>query len=654
MRGFVEMLLSMSTAGAFISVVIMLLRIPLRKAPRKYSYMLWAILGVRLLCPFSLPSPASLFNLFSTNTSSGRMTFTTPAAIASPTGTAAALPAVTGEISQPVPSAQPDILPSVLFWVWAAGTAAFAVYWLLSWVKIRRRVSGAVRLEGNVYECGGIDSAFVLGLIRPRIYLPTGLSERDREFIIAHEQTHIRRRDYIVKPLAMLALCIHWFNPLAWISFFLMVRDMEISCDERVVSGMDANARKEYAAALLGMSVRQNRLSGVLAFGESSIKQRIKSVLSPRKPTLWISIAAVVLIAAAAVCLLTNSSSPESSPVESTSSQPEITGQQEQGNSAPESVTAEGSAQSAESAPAKDIPDLDEGNAAETVNAVLNTFRLVRQDNGDVRAEFSMPEVIPQDPDGRTKLFISLGCDYYLGEGTYSNERFLDTQEIPQGSSYSEVVLTAEDNREFQGAMLRAAFMTEVGDGVYREYYAGYVSLDGAETSEEQLAPARADINGDSVHYYFSGDDWTVTLGKLPARFTLDGNDAYTSGIPVVTIMSGGRQAGVMGMYAFGTSQQDELAQVDPAGDTLPMQIYSAIGLSGMVDYSSGYKVISSTPTGSSAVAYPTDRDGNIVNKCVYAFDYSRIPYFVMISFDTGSITDEQLEEMAGSVTIAE
>ena len=153
MSGFIEMLFDMSIAGAFIAAVIILLRIPLRKAPRRYSYMLWAILGIRLLCPFSLPSPASMFNLFSASTDSGRMTFVVPGNIAAPTGNIAVTPAQTA-VTAPAEAhaAQPDILPTVLFWVWAAGAAAFAAYWLISWIGVRIRVKGAVRVEDGIYE----------------------------------------------------------------------------------------------------------------------------------------------------------------------------------------------------------------------------------------------------------------------------------------------------------------------------------------------------------------------------------------------------------------------------------------------------------------------------------------------------------------------
>lgn len=658
MSGFIEMLLDMSIAGAFIAAVIILLRIPLRKAPRRYSYMLWAILGIRLLCPFSLPSPASLFNLFSASTDSGRMTFAVPGNIAAPTGNITVTPAQTA-VTVPTEShaEQPDILPTVLFWVWAAGAAAFAAYWLISWIGVRIRVKGAVRVEDGIYECGGISTAFVLGLFRPAIYLPTGLSARDREFIIAHERTHIRRRDYIIKPLAMLALGIHWFNPMAWVAFFLMVRDMEISCDERVIRNMDTDARKEYAAALLGMSVRQNRLSGVLAFGESSIKQRIKSVLSPKKPTLWISIAAVILIAAAAVCLLTNSSrkpeesSPDTSTTQSDSQpEPEIAVPQTTGES--DSAPTEETSQASDSVPAQDIPELNEDNAAETVNSVLSSFWLRRNDNGAVIAGFSMPDLIPQDPEGKTKLVISLGVDYYLGDGTYSHTRVLDYSELNPGEDFTTEVLAPEDDREFQSTMLRAAFMTEVDESVYSEYYADYVALDSDQIDAGTVTAPRAEIDGDSVHYYFSGDSWTVTLGDLPEGFTLATEENHTAGIPVISIMSGGAQIGTMSMYSFGTTQPEELANVDPAGNTMPMQIYSGIGLSNMVDYGNGYLVVAHSPTGSTAVAFPLDRDGNAVGKCVYAFDYSKVPYFVMVSFDSGVVSDEQLTDIACSVVI--
>lgn len=663
MKDFLDVLINMSISGAFIALVIMLLRIPLKKAPRRYSYMLWAILGIRLLCPVSLPSPVSLFNLFRAETSGGRMTFnvteTTPVTITPAANTA--VPAVGQDIPQQS-AATGGSTNSVLFWIWAAGAVIFAVYMLVSFMRLRRLISGARRVSDNIYECEGLPTAFVMGLVRPRIYLPAGLSGKDRDFIIAHEKTHIRRLDFLVKPLAILALGIHWFNPLVWVSFFLMVRDMEISCDERAVHDFSVRERKEYAAALLNMSIRQNRLTGVLAFGESSIKQRIKNVLSPKKPTLWISIAAVILIIAASVCLLTNSDKqPDTSSADVSASQPDIssdTSSQPETSDVSRTETVEStSTPDVSSQPPAEVSQtvLNETNAVETVNAILSSFRSEETSTGFLTISFDIPNQLPTDPEGKTKLYITVNADYYLGEGTYSSERLIDFKEYGAGGSWVGVIATPDDTRELQGVMLRAAFMTAV-DGesqTYTEYYADYIQPSGEDllSGVYDIAPARVEITDTTLHYYFSGDDWTIKLGYLPAGLTLSAGADHSAGIPEAAILKNGAQVGTINMYSFGTTQPDELAQIDTASDTLPMQIYSPIALSSMVDYANGYKVVINTATGSIAVANPVSGNG-AETQAVYAFDYSKIPYFVMMSFDNGTVSEKELESIALDIQI--
>lgn len=661
MKDFLDMLINMSVSGAFIAVVIMLLRIPLKKAPRRYSYMLWAILGVRLLCPFSLPSPVSLFNLLSTETTEGRMTFnitdTAPTAINTPVNAAA--PSAAQDFPQQAATPADQTLP-VLFWIWAAGAAIFAVYMLISVIQIHSRISRARHISENIYECDGLPTAFVMGIIRPRIYLPSGISGKDRDFIIAHEKTHIRRLDFLVKPLAMLALGIHWFNPLVWVSFFLMVRDMEISCDERAVRDLSVESRKEYASALLNMSIRQNRLTGVLAFGESSIKQRIKNVLSPKKPTLWISVAAVILIAVAAVCLLTNSNKQPESPSSdaSVSSEEVSTAEPAADNSDDTRADTAEAVQTTEVTPRpteNSQPVLDESNAVEAVNAVLNSFRAERTGSGSLAVSLAVPEQLPADPAGKTQLYITVGADYYLGEGTYSHERLLERQGFAPGETWTGEIMTPDDTRELQGVTVRAAYMTADDDDpkVFTEYYADYIQpsaealLDGTYNNSS----TRVEITDSTLRYYFSGNEWSVKLGYLPEGLTLIAGAEQSAGIPEVSVLKNGKQAGTLNMYLFGTTQPDELAQIDTSSDNFPMQIYSPIGLSSMVDNSNGYRVITSTSTGSNAVAHPLLKD-NTEMQAVYAFDYSQTPYFLVISLDSGTVTEAELESIARDIQI--
>ncbi len=311
--------LNMSITGAYIAAAIIILRIAMKKLPKKYSYLLWAILGIRLLCPFSFSSAVSIFNVLVPEKpaiTSGQMEFIpNDIEYAAEPRITVSVPPVNNALSEQLPPAQPNtsanpmqIAMAVGAFVWAVGTLAMAVYTVVSYISVKKKVSNAKLSDGNVYTCESIETPFVFGLIKPHIYLPEDLADGDRPYIIAHEQTHIDRKDYIVKLIAMAALCVHWFNPMVWLSYRLMTKDMELSCDEKALGSFDPDVKKAYANALLNISLKQNRLSlgGVLSFGESNIKSRIKGVLGAKKPKVIAVILAVIAVIAAAVCLLTN------------------------------------------------------------------------------------------------------------------------------------------------------------------------------------------------------------------------------------------------------------------------------------------------------------------------------------------------------------
>lgn len=311
--------LNMSITGAYISAAIIILRIAMKKLPKKYSYLLWAILGIRLLCPFSFSSAVSVFNVLvpeKPEVSYSQMEFIPndieyseePQIIVS-------VPPVNDSINEQLPSAQPNnsanpmqIAMAVGAYIWAAGTLAMLIYTVVSYISVKKKVKSATLSDGNVYTCASIETPFVFGIIKPRIYLPENISEEDIRYIIAHEQAHISRKDHIVKLVAMAALCVHWFNPMVWLSYRLMTKDMELSCDEKALDTFDDDVKKAYANALLNISLKQNRLAlgGVLNFGESDIKSRIKGVLGAKKPKVIVTIIAVIAVIIAAVCLLTN------------------------------------------------------------------------------------------------------------------------------------------------------------------------------------------------------------------------------------------------------------------------------------------------------------------------------------------------------------
>ena len=324
MTAVFQTVLNMSITGAYIAAAIIVLRLVMKKLPKRFSYVLWIILGIRLLCPFSFSSAASLFNLVkpetSENTVTTQMTYIPQnieydpkpqVTVAPPLFDNTVNEAITESLPPPTPENSVNPMQIVLFVasiVWIVGVTVMAAYTVISYFSVRKKLAVATLLRDNIYICGNIGTPFVYGTVRPKIYLPEDIPEADTDYILAHERTHIRRGDHIVKLVAMAALCLHWFNPLVWVSYKLMTKDMELSCDERAVSRFDRDVRKDYANALLNISARQNHISlgGILAFGESNIKSRIKGVLAAKKPTVIVTAVSVIAVAAAAVCLLTN------------------------------------------------------------------------------------------------------------------------------------------------------------------------------------------------------------------------------------------------------------------------------------------------------------------------------------------------------------
>ena len=302
--------LSMSLTASLVIAVLCVLRLCLKKAPKKFSYWLWAAAAFRLICPFSFSSVFSLFSHSSMETvqSAGPLT----SASYLPSASSAVTDFLSGALSAapgaPVPEAAPgspafgisgDALLQALALLWVLGICALLAVGITSYVRTRRLVSTAVKLYGRVFECGAIRSPFVLGFFRPRIYLPFGLEAVQKDAVLCHESVHIRRGDHLVKPLAFLILAMHWFNPLVWLAFHLMAKDMEMSCDERVLELAGDDVRRSYSLSLLSFAENRRFPSpNPLAFGETGVKDRVKNVMTFRKAKVWVS------VAAAAACLL--------------------------------------------------------------------------------------------------------------------------------------------------------------------------------------------------------------------------------------------------------------------------------------------------------------------------------------------------------------
>lgn len=301
------MVFNMSLTASYVIVFIVLLRLPLKKAPKVISYSLWIVAAIRLLCPFSFESILSIIPM-NTSPISQDIAYKPIPHINS------GITAIDTYVksSLPAPVAEASVNPLQIYtqigtYIWLLGIAAMLVYSAVSVLILKNRLKSAYNTERNIYEADNLKTPFVLGFFRPRIFIPAGLASEEKGYIIRHEQTHIRRFDHIIKPFAFLVLSIHWFNPLVWLAFVVMGTDMELSCDERVIKEMGSNIKKAYSHSLLSLASGKRIINGSpLAFGEGNVKGRIKNVLNYKKPGVWIIAAAVAACIIASVCLLSN------------------------------------------------------------------------------------------------------------------------------------------------------------------------------------------------------------------------------------------------------------------------------------------------------------------------------------------------------------
>lgn len=322
-------ILNMSLTAGIVIVFVLFARILLKKVPKIFSYVLWAVVLFRLVCPVSFSSEFSLIGLLNAPAATNGSVSFIPADIVHTEHPRVDLPVpgLNEVINENLPQGEEQLAADPLEWqvaaatvLWLCGVAAMLIYSAVSLLLLRRKLTGAVRLQrtmqsspafnremsssshGNIYLADHIPSPFVLGIIHPKIYLPSTLTEQEQSYVILHEQIHIRRFDYIFKMIAFLALAMHWFNPLVWVAFLLCSRDMEMSCDERVLKEMGNGIKADYSASLLSLAAGRRLINGSpLAFGEGNIKGRIKNVLNFRKPAAWVIAASVVIVIALSV-----------------------------------------------------------------------------------------------------------------------------------------------------------------------------------------------------------------------------------------------------------------------------------------------------------------------------------------------------------------
>ena len=322
-----EQLLSMSISASWVVLAVIMLRLVLKKAPKAIHCALWILVAVRLVLPISIESDYSLMAPQKAEAAASSVMddyvgsthtywdFTSEYDMALDAGIIPIQAEGGGSyvVTGAAPFTEPVRLAEVLETVWIFGMAAMGMYALVSYLAVQRKVRACIRLNRTVRLCDYIDTPFILGIIRPKIYLPSELDPMTAGHVLAHEQAHLARRDHWWKPLGFLLLSIHWFNPVLWLAYILLCRDIEQACDEKVVQALDTDGKKAYTLALLQCSVPRRMIAACpLAFGEVGVKSRVKSVLHYKKPAFWVIAAAIAVSAAAAVCFLTDP--PDSGP----------------------------------------------------------------------------------------------------------------------------------------------------------------------------------------------------------------------------------------------------------------------------------------------------------------------------------------------------
>lgn len=303
-------LLNLSISASWLVLAVLVLRLVSKRSPKWMNVLLWGMVALRLMLPFSIESALSLIP--SAETLSPEVVRFDPAPTIT-SGVEFIDNAVNPSLSEsfaaaPLASVNPLYVWTYLAgWVWLIGLGAMLLYALVSYLRLRRRVSVSLCVRENIYLCDAISSPFILGVVKPRIYLPSGLDEVQRQNVLSHERAHLARRDHWWKPLGFALLAVYWFNPVLWLAYALLCRDIELACDERVIRTMDESAVKTYSTVLLACSMpRKAVITCPLAFGEVGVKERVRNALRYKKPAFWVIAASVTVCIVVAVCFLTN------------------------------------------------------------------------------------------------------------------------------------------------------------------------------------------------------------------------------------------------------------------------------------------------------------------------------------------------------------
>ena len=637
--------LNASIAASWLVLVVLTLRLALKRAPKWIHVALWGLVALRLALPVPIESALSLLPSAETVPqamlqSQGDQLFQ-PAHLALVSNPLYA-GSVTLELDRTVGGLQVDM--TLLTPIWLAGTALLLLYAAVSYGRLRRRVRTAVPYGDGAYQSEQVRSPFVMGLLRPRIYLPFGMPRQELGYVLAHERAHIRRKDHWWKPLGFLLLAVHWFNPLLWLAYGQLCRDIELACDERVIRDLDNGQKADYTQTLLACSVGRRLVAPCpLAFGEVGVKERVRAVMQYKKPAFWLVALALAACVAAAVFFLTTP------PARQTPA-----GQQAEPTGQTGPAAASGGADEAEPLP------LTRETAADCIAQVLGSLTV----HSDETVSFSLPASIPAAQDDLTRLVITLNATYATDPGTYRVDHLLEDETFWQGGETFQRALDGEG--EPVGLMLRVAFMTQVAENAYQEYAANYLELSAPFTYDTPAGftePAVVIGQDDELAYSLKTGAVTVRI-SLPEGCSwqmAEQQAGYEA--PALLLTKDGETVGSLVLIGLGTTDRQALETVDTGADELPMPVFSPVALSNHAGYED-YQVRNAWATGAAATARYvwqdlSESEGNAASlpwqemDCVLAYDWEVTDCFVQLLTDTGALTEAERAALAEGLTIA-
>ena len=490
---FLQILNNAITVSILI-LVIMLVRVLCRKMPKWITCLLWILVAAKLMMPFPMES---IFSLVPTSEP-------IPAGIAMESNPhiSSGIENVDNLIN---PALQQHFAPDktasanpLQVWmyvgtvVWLAGTAALLLYALAAYVAVKWKVRASVRVEKNIYECDDIADPFILGIIRPRIYLPSGLDEETKKYVLKHETAHLGRKDYLWKPLGFLILSVYWFQPLCWAAYILMCGDIEYACDEKVIKGETESARADYCKALLACSMPRKMLAACpVAFGENGVKGRVKNMMNYKKPTFWISSISIIIVVIVAVCFATSPKGKEAdnektapaanSEMETDSAETDLGGTQPDalGEVTSERITRE------QEALARNLANTEQGNIIPVRDDGQDNAELVWYDT----FEFEGLDIQPRwyDFDGYML--------YYAYDIMNNEDASVVTVDVKDATSedFSQVYYKSGENTTEEGSRISMWVMIYLGE--YRDFCEVTVGAKGDDKEYRLILPRNLDVN---------------------------------------------------------------------------------------------------------------------------------------------------------------